>query len=795
MDQLDIRQPSTEIQRRALRYNAPRERRADIEREPEEPNELGLVEYLGVARKRGKLIIAITAAITVLVAGYMLAKPNVYEAVARVQVDLENVAPPTGSKIGSVVVTGPVNDPSYFNTQLQNISESAILLRVIRENDFEHHPAFAQVGPAQPILARFHLDGIFGNKPSSDGRSEPTRPGAQVTDPREAAEQEAMRLEPYVNRIRENLAVEPVKETRLAIKTTRLIDISYQSGDPQLASKIANSIADTFMRSNFEQKNETGAAAEAFMKRNITDLQRQIRDSEEKLGSYAKQHGILSLDPNQNIVVERLAGLNRQLLEAENDRQQAESAYRASLQPQAAEALTEIDGTPLLGAQTKVAGQIADAEAKLAELRHQRAKLLVEATEEWPEVKEISQQIITLEQSLKNTRSHAARTVKKNLETRYRQTLAREQALRKSFAAQRGETLAQNDAAINYHILQQEIDTNKQLLGGLLQNAKHNDLTLAGLQNNIRVVRRAIEPSEPVGPKRMQVIALALVLSSFFGFAVALLLEYTDNTVRSSEDVERTLRLPTLTLIPRIGTSNRTLLPSAANALQLRSRTDYPELLLDATVQSPLAEAYRQLRAAVLLSKVGQLPKTLLVTSSQPGEGKTTTSVNVAATLAQTGARVLLIDADLRRQRLHKIFGVSNDVGLSTALSQEVSESEVNAMVQRDENTGLFVLPAGPVPHNPAELLSPERLGRLIGFLQSSFAYVIIDSPPIISFSDGIAISTVVDGVLLVVHGSKTPRDVAHQTRKLLDNVGAKILGVVLNNVVLTPREQFYYEH
>jgi polysaccharide biosynthesis transport protein len=795
MEQLDIRQPSTEIQRRALRYNAPRERRADIEREPAEPNETGLVEYLGVARKRGKLIIAITAAITVLVAGYMLAKPNVYEAVARVQVDLENVAPPTGSKIGSVVVTGPVNDPSYFNTQLQNISESAILLRVIRENDLEHHPAFAQVGPAQPILARFHLDGIFGNTPSSDGRSEATRPGAQVTDPREAAEQEAMRLEPYVNRIRENLAVEPVKETRLAIKTTRLIDISYQSGDPQLASKIANSIADTFMRSNFEQMNETGAAAEAFMQKNVTDLQSQIRDSEEKLGSYAKQHGILSLDPNQNIVVERLAGLNRQLLEAENDRQQAESAYRASLQPQAAEALTEIDGTPLLGAQTKVAGQIADAEAKLAELRHQRAKLLVEATEEWPEVKEISQQILTLEQSLKNTRSHAARTVKKNLETRYRQTLAREQALRKSFAAQRGETLAQNDAAINYHILQQEIDTNKQLLGGLLQNAKHNDLTLAGLQNNIRVVRRAIEPSEPVGPKRMQVIALALVLSSFFGFAVALLLEYTDNTVRSSEDVERTLRLPTLTLIPRIGTSNRTLLPSATNALQLRSRTDYPELLLDATVQSPLAEAYRQLRAAVLLSKVGQLPKTLLVTSSQPGEGKTTTSVNVAATLAQTGARVLLIDADMRRQRLHKIFGVSNDVGLSTALSQEVSESEVNAMVQRDENTGLFVLPAGPVPHNPAELLSPERLGRLIGFLQSSFAYVIIDSPPIISFSDGIAISTVVDGVLLVVHGSKTPRDVAHQTRKLLDNVGAKILGVVLNNVVLTPREQFYYEH
>ena len=422
--------------------------------------------------------------------------------------------------------------------------------------------------------------------------------------------------------------------------------------------------------------------------------------------------------------------------------------------------------------------------------------MLVDATEEAPEVKEVDQQIAELERQIKDIRSRKGTTLLTNLETQYRQTLAREQELRRSFEKQRGETLTQNEAAINYRIIQQEIATNKTLLDSLLQRSKENDVIMASKPNNISIIDYAIAPEGPIGPNRTRTVFVALFLSLGLGVGLALLLEYLDDTVHSTEEVERLLHLPALAVIPSAtGNGNRRLL-AGPGALQKRNGNpgDNPELLMNVDGRSPLAEAYRHLRTSVLLSTAGRAPRSLLVTSSLPGEGKTTTAVNTAVSLAQTGASVVIIDADMRRPRLRSIFGLSERAGLSSILSNDLSDTEVLSILSKEDKTGLHVLTAGPIPPNPAELLGSEQMRRLLMTLQTQFKHVVVDSPPVSSFTDGVLISSLVDGVLLVVHGGKSSRHVVKRSRQLLQDVGAKIFGVVLNNVNLQSHDYRYYQ-
>ena len=267
--------------------------------------------------------------------------------------------------------------------------------------------------------------------------------------------------------------------------------------------------------------------------------------------------------------------------------------------PGKASALAEVD-----------AKQAEDAEAKLADLRQKRAQLLVDATEEAPEVKEVNQQIDELERQVKDIRSRKSTTILTNLETQYRQTLGREQSLRAAFEKQRGETLTQNEAAINYRIIQQEIVTNKSLLDNLLQRSKENDVIMASKPNNISIIDYAIAPDGPIGPNRTRTVFIALFLSLGLGVGFALLLEYLDDTVHSTEEVERLLHLPALAVIPSALTNGRRRLLGGPGALQKQNGnpSENPELLMNVDGRSPLAESYRHLRTSVLLSTAGRAP-------------------------------------------------------------------------------------------------------------------------------------------------------------------------------------------
>ncbi|HLO00786.1 MAG TPA: polysaccharide biosynthesis tyrosine autokinase [Pyrinomonadaceae bacterium] len=742
--------------------------------------------------KRRWMIILVVLLITTTSALMLARKPDIYMAETDVQVDTEGPASGLTSGKGNIIVdTG--SDPTYFNTQLQIITKPGLLRRVVKTLDLEHNPDFlrAQANDTtwQRLLRTFGIRGgtSVAQTPAqkSDGyKLSLDKQVASATSPDDL--EEAARLEPFVSSLQSGLKVDPVKEERLQYTETRLISIKFTHANPVVAAKVANAVANAFVLSNLEQKTKFTSTTGDFLQQRIAELQSQIRSDEERLINYAKGHEILSLDSAQNTVVDRLSGLNKSLLEAENDRKMAEAAYRVNKEPGASEVLG--------------AGSTKELEAQLTGLKQKRAQLLVDNTEEWPEVKEVEKQIASLEKEIQDAHSKVVSTEAKTLEVRYHQALDRERALRAAFDEQRGATRTQNEAAINYHIIQQEIETNKGLLDGLLQRAKENDVILAGTPNNLHVTDYATPPRVPIGPNRLQGIMLAFLVSLGFGVCLATMLEYLDDSVRSTEDVNKMLRLPTLATIPVLRNGRSRRLTNGVTSLQLRNgngkenghgKTN-PALLLDLHQDSPLAEAYRHLRTSVLLSSAGRAPKTLVVTSCVPSEGKTTTTINLAVTVAQTGARVLVIDGDMRRPSVHGAFGIENKRGLSNILSSDMNEAEMLNLVQQEKESGLYLLTSGPVPPNPAELIGSEQMRKVILELGSTFDHIFIDTPPIASFTDGVLLASISDGVILVIHANECSRKIVQRSRQALVDVGAKVLGVVLNRVNVRSPDYYY---
>jgi polysaccharide biosynthesis transport protein len=759
-----------------------------------------LRDYWRVIRKHILLIIGITMLVTVLTAVYMARQPDVYQAQARIQVDFDALQG-IGAPGSTVLVGAQGSDLMYFNTQLQILTGPGLMRRVVKTLDLQHNRNFIAPRTVQGRSTVDNLKRMVGLKvneaKAEDNGNVNEVPMASAVSAAAARDDmfEAKQLAPFVNALQLGFQAEPVRDRRLPVKETRLIDLTYIHPDPQIAAKIVNTVADTFVLQNLERKTETNTSTSDFLSKRIAELQEQIRSGEERLLNYSKEHQILGLDSSQDTVVQRLVTLNTQLLEAQNELKLAESAYRANVTPQALNAQAETSDP-----------KINVLAAKLNELKQQRDQILVEGTEELPEYKTVKQAIDTTEKQLADARKQSTSYIATNYQTRYQAALSRVQSLQTEYNQQRGQTVTQNEAAVNYRIMQQEIETNKGLLAGLLEQAKKNDVVLAGMPNNIHVVDYAVVPDAPVGPRRLHGVGLAFLLSLGFGVGLSFFLNYLDNSMNTAEEVERITGLPALAVIPAVSQfTARRLLPASFKRKRLHSGengsngsngrvagADYPELLLQTEPNSSLTEAFKQLRTSMLLSVPGRAPKTVLVTSSQPAEGKTTTSVNLAISLAQTGAKVVLVDADMRHPRHHKIFGVANQCGLSDILSSQMSDAEILATVDQHAETSLYVLSAGTVPPNPAELLGAEQMRRLLALLGETFTHIVIDSPPMAVFTDSVILSSIVDGVFLVVHSGKCSRDQVRRAKKTFQDMSIRLFGVVLNSARLSSHDEYY---
>jgi len=718
--------------------------------------ETHLRDYWRIVRRRLWVPVSVVVVAVTLATIYNLSLPNIYEGVTKIEIQRQDrLVDLKGFQINM----GSSDDSQYVNTKLKALQSPKVAYGVVKALDLEHNSEFLP-GQARALSSAENLD-------VADGETD-----IQV-------EMQKPEILAFINTLLSNVEIRPVRETRL-------VEIHYRHEKPELARKISDIWADVFKKVSLDELRGVNEEATYYLEKSVAKYKLKLRESEERLQNYLRDKQVLDFGQKESTVTTRLAELNHLLLQSENERKNAQLSYELS------RAVADISTVPEIQRDSI----IQELNKKLTELRQAREQLMVEFTPEWPEVKKVTNQIQQLEGELRASNQRVMTT----LENQYKTATQRERSLRDAFLQQRQETLQQNHAAIDAKMLQADVDSNRQLLDSLLQSQKGVEVSDAdSLRQNIRIVEMSPLPGAPVLPKRAQNILLCALLALMGGIGLVLFLDYVNNKIESVEDIDRYLRLPALGVIPALeqGSKARRLLGKAANGagndgdskeLAPATAANGSVILSQVEANSSIAESYRQLRTSLMLSSAGHAPRTLLITSSQPAEGKTTTSVNTAISLAQTGAAVLIIDADLRRPRVHRVFGLKNNAGLSNYLA---SEGDLSSLIQI-AMPNLYVLPVGPLPPNPAELLGSAKMKQAVETLSANFDYVVIDSPPVSSFADSLILSALVEGVIIVVKAGTTPREMAQRTKAHLQSVGAKILGVVVNQIKLQPHDYYY---
>jgi len=568
--------------------------------------------------------------------------------------------------------------------------------------------------------------------------------------------------------------------TVLPVPDTRIIEIRYTHPDPQYAAEAANVVAAVFIDQNFKTKYDSTMRASEWLSKQIAEMQMKVEAADQKLVEYQKAHGIVGGDEKTNITIDKLDDLNKQLTAAEAERIQKQAVHEQAK-----------SGDRRVLANTAPNPLVEKLRSEEADLQRQLAQLTTQFGPSYPKVAELNNQLKQVQSAIEIETGK----IQGKLETEYLAALARERMLRSAFEKQKAEANVLNEKAIQYMLLKRDADSNRQIYEGMLGKQKEA-LVTAGLRSNtIRIVDPARAPVLPSHPNVPRNIFIGLLLGLSAGIMLAFVQEMLDNTVKTPEEVQYLTALPPLGMIPlNKRLSEKASKPAASSALARKeSWREAVELVAHSRPKSEIAEAYRALRTSILLSNIGAPPKCILVTSALPQEGKTTTSINTAIVLAQKGAKVLLVDADMRRPSIHNKLSLRARGGLSTLLTG--SDSLGSVLVNSTEVPNLHVLPAGPPPPHPAELLGSQVMKDFLREWREKFDHVIIDSPPCLSVTDAVLLSVEADAVALVLRSGHTPKEAIRRARNLLFQVKAKVLGVVVNAVDLHSPDMYYYSY
>ena len=702
-----------------------------------------LREYIRVLIKRKWMVSSVIVGIFMAVAVASLRQTPIYEAVGQIVVNKGD------SNLITFKDSMPVvdyYDQSDLDTEVRILQSDLMALQVIRQLNLDKRPEFGG-----------HSDQKQANL---------------VADPLQS---DSNRTSSLLSAFRGSLKVS-------LIPNTRVMEIHYNSTDPQLAASAVNTLAATYVEQNFKTKFESTMQASDWLSKQLVDLQMKVETSQEKLVRYQREHEILGTDEKQNIITEKLDELNKEMTLAESDRMQKEAVYRQtqSNDPVAIAAAIISDG-PVNGSGSGLLDKLHDQQATL---RIQVAELSTQFGPSYPKVQQLNNQIKEIDHELELETSKAV----DHLKQRYLAALQRETMLRGAFDKQKQEANKLNESAIEYSILKRDLDSNRTLYEGLLEKLKEAGVTAGLRSNNFRIINAARVPSYPSEPNIPRNLSFALVLGIISGVGLAFVLENMDNTVRTPEQAQIISGLPSLGMIPLGSKSGH---GTNGKRLALTASKEVVETVTQIRPQSQMAESYRALRTSLLLSNLGAPPKVIMVTSARPQEGKTTTSINTAIVLAQKGVRVLLIDADLRRPSVHKTLGMGPRSGLSNVLTG-------SATVQQTITTSpilpnLLIMPAGTPPPNPAELLASSNMRDLIAELRQQFDHIVIDTPPTLSVTDAVVMSPRADATILVIRSGHTTKQALRRARDILTQVNAHVAGVLLNAVDLTSPDYYYY--
>ena len=575
------------------------------------------------------------------------------------------------------------------------------------------------------------------------------------------------------------------------VKGTELVTISWVGQDPQMTARVVNGLADAFIDWGIERRTEFVGKASTFIDQQVNAFKQEIDEKEKQLQEVGRDIDVVNLDPESNEIVERITQLNRSYTQAIADRVEIEASYY-ELTGASAAANAEANPTPL----------IESARRDLLALEHDYEAKLTVYKKDHPDMRDLEARIAEQRKNLADIINSEVATMRRTASSNLQTARRRERSLKEQFEQARREAMALNSVSVEMKNLEMEIGTRRELLDQLLRRQSETGMSArlqTSRESNIRVIDRALAPSSPYRPSMRTSLSTGGGAGLALGIGMVLLFHFLDRSIKSAEELERLLGLPVLAVIADL--SNKARRQGYGYYGRRRKRKDASregpkqiELVPTSNPRLGVSEAYRSLRTALLLSTAGGI-KVITVTSAEAGEGKTATASNLAAVMAQLGRKTLIIDADLRKARLHRIMGVSNRVGLVNVLAEGLG---FQSALQSAPVENLTVLPSGPHPPNPSELLASEAMSDLVQHAQAIFDVVIIDSPPVLAVTDAILAGKLSDGVLLCFRAGRVQREDAKACRDQLQLAGVRILGTLLNcyQPATTSRyDRRYYYH
>ena len=701
-------------------------------------SDLSLVHYLQILYRRRYAAVSAFVIVFLGVTLYTVTSTRIYEASTRILIERDT---PNVVSFQEVLDQGAQTD-DYYETQYAILRGRGLARRTIDSLKLWNDPLFNK----QP---EFSVRGLLMAPFNAMTRwFEPPRP----IEPPGAEETTAQSR--VIDRFLANLDVE-------AVRYSRLVDVSYRSSDPVLAAKIANALGEAYIKQNVELTSTTTKEASTFLTQQLAEQRAKLEASEQALQAYREQTDSVSLEERQNVVVQRLADLNAAVTKANTNRIQKEAAYnqvKIALENPAA-----IDTVPLILSNPFVQQQ----KTELAALQRQRAQLSEKLGPNHPDMIKVGVAIQNAEARIQQEVAQVVQSMRND----YEAALAEERSLTATLNRQKGEAQVLNRSGIEYGVLQRDNEANRQMFEALLKRTQETGISEELKAGNIRIVDQAETPRAPVSPNTFNNLLIGLLGGLVLAVGLAFAFEYGDDRIKNPDELKKSLGLPFLGMVPAIfdkAITNPLITGGAPNLF---------------------GESIRSIRTNVLFSSADEGSRLVVVTSSAPGEGKTAVSTNLSLALAQAGHRVLLIDGDMRKPRVHEVFAQPLTPGLSNLL---VGDKQISDTIRESLQQGLWLMPAGTFPPNPAELLGSRKFRDLTAYLQQHFDWVIVDTPPVMAVTDASIAANLAHGVLFVVGAEMTSKRVAQRAVEQLEMSQARFLGAVLNRVDLEHNAYYY---
>ena len=686
------------------------------------PDEIDLLAYWRMLVKRRWLIAALVAAGAAIALVMTLKATPMYRATAVVKIDNASQSIVQMGEFGS-----PYDwDPDFLTTQIGVLTSRSLAERVAEDL----HLDAAALARLQPPSWLERLKGTL--KPTTVATPAEDSTASQPADAAMAAAERAA----GTSTIMGGLSVQPQMNSRL-------VDIAFSSPSPEFAARAANAVADGYIAQELERTFGASSYAKSYLEEQLNLTKARLEQSERDLVEFAQKENLVNVGEGQSLAGQNLGTINTSLAEAQAQRIRAQARW------------SQLQANDSLPQDLMAASLVPALRSQRADLQRQYQEKLQVFKPDYPDMQRLKSQVDEMDRQI----SAEIASVRRSVRAEFDAAVAQEQLLKGQLSSLRDESLDTDSRSIQYNILRREADTNRQLYDSLLQRYKMVGASSDARPNNITIIDRAQVPGGAYSPNGARNLAIGLFLGLLLGVALALLLEFLDDTIKTPEDVEQKLRLSVLGIIPRLGAKQSV----AAAAQDLRS---------------PFSEAYRSVRTALQFATDHGVPRTLLLTSPGPGEGKSTSALSLARNFAQLGKRVLLVEADMRNPSLHRsLAATAPDKGLSSLLAGAATLQEV---IVPSGEAQLDVIFAGPLPPNPAELLSGTRLVSLLSIAGQHYDQVVIDGPPVMGIADGPLLANGADGTLLVVDSGSTKIGNAQAALKRLLVARARVIGVLL---------------